>query len=88
MKLLVLFFLLMSTSCSSITYTFIKPRLGTNKIFAGTANNIDWVRQAPKNEVHPYTTMGLIDFVPSVFGDLILLPYTIYDNYVQPIDTI
>ena len=86
MKLFLSLSLLFSTSCSTIEQTFIKKDYEANKIFAGTSQNINWVKRAPRNVIYPYTVMGLVDFIPSVVGDIILLPYTIYDNYVEKVD--
>lgn len=86
MKFFLSLSLILITSCSTIEQTFIKKDYEANKIFAGTSQNIDWVKRAPRDEICPYTVMGLVDYIPSVFGDIILLPYTIYDNYVEKVD--
>ncbi len=71
-------------SCSSIHKTFIQPETKKNLIFAGTKNNINWVKTPPEGQEHPYMTMGIIDFAPSAFVDFILLPYTIIEKYNTP----
>jgi len=81
MKYFIFAMLIMTTSCSSIHKTFVKPDDKGEKVFAGTTNNINWVSKPPKEEVYPYTVMGILDFLPSAGADILLLPYTLYDKY-------
>ena len=82
MKALLLILTLSLGACSSINSTFIKNTPKGEKVFAGTKNNMNWIADKEKKlEKHPYTTMGIVDFIPSAVFDLLLLPYTLYDYY-------
>lgn len=72
------------SSCSSIKKTWIDEAKKGELIFAGTKNNIDWVSIPPREEIYPYTVMGIIDFIPSIAGDILFLPFSLYDKYRQP----
>jgi uncharacterized protein YceK len=76
----------LGVSCSSIKKTYIDDVKKGEKVFAGTKNNIDWVSKPPKEKVYPYTVMGIIDFPFSIVGDILFLPYTLYDKYSDSSD--